>query len=204
MTLGASAVREEQTALTRELLGAFGAVQLGRGTTLSGEVARTRASLAPNGQLAADSALTALTTPGSASRVELRNTSARLSFTASGVTTSATFANPTAPTSAGRIELSGHATLQLTSSTRLLMLALRTADNITGGRRDGALLSLEQQLWRRIRLELGVSGRDARHAARYRRRGAGADARRGQALSAAHAVECGPPERGALPLHPRR
>jgi uncharacterized repeat protein (TIGR01451 family) len=161
LTLGASAVREEQLATHRDLVGVFGALQLGSRTTLSVEGAR---SLRPSGATLLSAANTNAGTSmrdsaggtGDAARVELRHSSARLSFTASGVTTSANFVNPTAPTPAGRTELSGNAALQLTSSTRLLAQALRTEDNITGGRRDGALLSLEQQLWRRIRLELGV------------------------------------------------
>jgi uncharacterized repeat protein (TIGR01451 family) len=137
--VGATYARDEGPT-SESLVGVNSTLSLAPGTTLLTEFARTDRD-----------AIGA----GDAKRVELRHTGARFEGRAFAVSSDATFSNSSSTFAGGRTELGGRFSAQLADGLRLIGEALRTEANVTGGRRDGALVAVEKQLSPSLRGELG-------------------------------------------------
>ena len=139
--LGGFAVRDENPLDRQTLFGASATAILGASTTLLGEIARTE-----TGERALQ---------GDAWRVELRHQSARLEGRVFAVQGDTAFANRSSTFVGGRTEFGARWSAKLRANLRLIAEALHTEDTRTDGRRDGALLSIEQRLSKRLVGELG-------------------------------------------------
>ena len=141
LELGGFAVRDDNPLDAQTLLGASVTAVLGASTTVVGEVARTETG-EQNVQ-------------GDAWRVELRHQSAGMEGRVFAMQSDSAFANRSSTFMGGRVELGARWNAQLRANTRLLAEALHTADTRTDGRRDGALLAIEQRLLPGLVGELG-------------------------------------------------
>jgi uncharacterized repeat protein (TIGR01451 family) len=92
---------------------------------------------------------------GRAGRFELRHGQEGFEARIYGARAGTGFANRSATFGSGRQELGARATLAMTKELRLLAEALETEDLRTGGKRDGALVTLERNFGSAIRAELG-------------------------------------------------
>lgn len=141
LELGGFAVRDENPLDKQTLFGASATALLGASTTLLGEVARTETG--------------AFALHGDAWRVELRHQSARVEGRVFAVQGDSTFANRSSTFVGGRTELGARWSAKVRTNLRLVAEALHTEDMRTDGQRDGALLSLEQRLSKRLVGEIG-------------------------------------------------
>jgi uncharacterized repeat protein (TIGR01451 family) len=141
LELGGFAVRDDNPLEAQTLLGATATAVLGASTTVVGEVARTETGEQD--------------VQGDAWRIELRHQSARLEGRVFAMQSDSAFANRSSTFMGGRVELGARWNAQLRANTRLLAEALHTADTRTEGRRDGALLAIEQRLLPGLVGELG-------------------------------------------------
>jgi hypothetical protein len=140
LELGGTVVRDAAPGNARSLLGLTATVQLAEGTFLLAEAAQTDGdSLAR----------------GAASRLELRHRSTRVEARVFAGRSDSAFANLSSTFQGGRTELGGRGTYTLDPRTRVMAEALRTADNVTGGRRDGVMLGVERAFYQRLRVEAG-------------------------------------------------
>jgi hypothetical protein len=137
--VGGTFAREENPLDKHRLFGANSTLRLGAGTYVLGEFAQSDDSLGR----------------GQAGRLELRHHSGRLDARLFGMRSDAAFANPSSTFGAGRGEYGLRAALRLDRHTRILGEALRTEDVVVGGRRDGALLSIERRFGDRVLAEVG-------------------------------------------------
>jgi hypothetical protein len=140
MEVGASFANDETDAARNRLFGLNTTLRLGSGTFLLGEAARTDDG---TGQT------------GDAQRFELRHNSTRFEARLFGSRSDSSFANRSSTFLGGRAELGARWSATLNARTRLLGEALRTEDNVAGGRRDGVLLGVERRLSPKLRAELG-------------------------------------------------
>ncbi|MBI3791688.1 MAG: DUF11 domain-containing protein [Gemmatimonadetes bacterium] len=92
---------------------------------------------------------------GRAGRFELRHASDGIEARLYGTRAGLGFANRSATFGNGRQELGFHATVAMAAQMRLLAEAIETEDLRTGGKRDGALVSLERNFGSAVRAELG-------------------------------------------------
>jgi len=137
--LGGTAVREENPLDRRTLVGVNSTVRFGAGTYLLGEFAQSDDSLGR----------------GDAGRLELRHHSRLFDARLFGTRSDAAFFNPSSTFGPGRGEYGLRAAFTLDRHTRILGEALRTENITLGGRRDGALLTLERRFGDRIVAEVG-------------------------------------------------
>ncbi len=93
---------------------------------------------------------------GRAGRFELRHAQDGFEARVYGTRAGIGFANRSATFGTGRQELGARATLAMTKELRLLAEAIETEDLRTGGKRDGALVTLERSFGTMIRAELGL------------------------------------------------
>jgi uncharacterized repeat protein (TIGR01451 family) len=97
---------------------------------------------------------------GDASRAELRHASAGMEWRLYAMRTDAGFQNRSSALGIGRQELGGRVAASIGGGRRLLAEALQTEDLLTGGRRRGASIGLEQKVNRWLRLEGGYRRAD--------------------------------------------
>jgi hypothetical protein len=140
LELGGTMVRDANPTNERSLLGLTATIKLSEGTFLLAEAAQTDG----------DSLV-----KGSATRFELRHRSKRVEARLFAGQSDSGFTNLSSTFQGGRSELGGRGTFTLNTRTRVLGEALRTEDNITGGRRDGVLLGVERAFYERLRVEAG-------------------------------------------------
>jgi hypothetical protein len=140
LELGGTLVQDANPEDARALVGLTATFQLASGTFLLAEAAQT----------SGDSLVSSL-----ASRFELRHRSDRLDGRLFAAQSDSGFNNLSSTFQGGRTELGGRGTFTWNSKTRMLGEALRTEDNITGGRRTGLLLGVERAFYERLRLEVG-------------------------------------------------
>ena len=134
-------------------------VRLGAYTTLVGEAARTSGSINTNGiNQSGWQHLSRLSgeIDGSAARIELRTQSPRIIARAFFAAADVGFNNPSSMLAGGRREAGGRTQIALTDRMRLVGEALRSEDQLTDGRRSGAMLSVEATLARVLSLQVGV------------------------------------------------
>ena len=136
-----------------------GIVKLGSRTTLVAEGAQTIGTV--NTTTFNQSGLFSLanehgSVDGTAARLELRHESRRLGARFFAGTSSPTFNNPASTLTGGRSEFSGHATLKVAKSMRLVGEAIRSEDKLTDGHREGAFLSLQTRLTKALGFEFGI------------------------------------------------
>lgn len=92
---------------------------------------------------------------GGASRLELRHRSTRVEGARLRRSLRLGLRQPLLHLPGGCTELGGRGTYTLDPRTRVMAEALRTADNVTGGRRDGVMLGVERAFYQRLRVEAG-------------------------------------------------
>jgi uncharacterized repeat protein (TIGR01451 family) len=147
LELGAFGVKDENPLDRQTLLGANLTLALGAQTTLFGEGAQT--------ETGTSAAL------GRAWRAELRHQSSRAELRVFAVRGDSLFANQSSTFAGGRDEYGARFSTLLGSATRFSGEALRTQDARTLGRRDGAMVSIEQRLLRGLTIEGGYRWTDA-------------------------------------------
>ncbi len=160
LELGGFAVRDENPLDQQTLFGASATAILGSSTTVLGEVARTETGVRD--------------LQGDAWRVELRHQSTRLEGRVFAMQGDTAFANRSSTFVGGRTEFGARWSARLRADTRLIAEALHTEDTRTDGRRDGALLSIEHRLSKRLVGELGYRWADENGASVAPVLGAGA------------------------------
>jgi uncharacterized repeat protein (TIGR01451 family) len=139
--LGTFAVRDDNPLDEQQLLGGSTVITLGDSTTLVGEYART------------ETAVNTLT--GSAWRIDLQHQSSRFTGRLFAVQGDSAFHNRSSVFLNGRNEYGARSSITLGSRTRVFGEGMRTEDTRTAGRRDGAMVSLEQRLSHALALEVG-------------------------------------------------
>ncbi|MGQ0646599.1 MAG: DUF7507 domain-containing protein [Gemmatimonadaceae bacterium] len=138
--LGGTYAQDENPLQKARIGGINATARLGTQTYVSGELARTD----DDGS------------NGNAWRIELRHQSAKVDGRLFAARSDSSFANQSSTFSGGRTEMGGRFSAGLGTKTRLIGEALRTENNTSfEGRRDGALLAVEAQLNRVLRVELG-------------------------------------------------
>ncbi|NNF04939.1 MAG: hypothetical protein HKN17_10795, partial [Rhodothermales bacterium] len=145
LNVGATYVRDENPSSKFELMGANASVDLGAGTFLSGEYARTESA----GALSGD-----------AFRLELRSSPKDIETRLFYLDTDESFMNPSARAFRGRREAGIRTHAALGPKTRLMGEAIWTEDLVRNGIRKGAHVSLEHALKTWLRAELGLRASD--------------------------------------------
>ena len=143
------------------MLGINAIAQLATKTFLIAEVARTRrdtlsAALPGANQSTPLSGVAQGERTGDAKRLELRHTSGDLEARLYAARADVNFDNPSASLNRGRQEIGGKLAYRIDEKTRVTGELLRTEDIAVGGKRDGALLTVERTLANGIRIEAGV------------------------------------------------
>ena len=139
--VGAVAVEDRNPQDPARLVGANATVRIAEKTFVTGEVAHSdKASLGS----------------GAARRVELRHDDKTVQASAFVARTDAAFDNPGAYLSRGRAEAGAKVSYRLNEATLVRGEGLRTEDVVTGGRREGAFVSVERSLGEHLRGEIGV------------------------------------------------
>ena len=138
LQVDAIAVEDRNPQDRRQLHGLNATVKVAEGTYLVAEVARSEAQSIGRGD---------------GRRIELRHESVDLQAQAYVADTDATFDNPGAWLAGGRAESGARATWRLNDRTLLRGEALRTEDELNGGRRTGAFASIERTVARDVRVE---------------------------------------------------
>lgn len=141
LTLGASLADDRNPRDAYRLAGVRARWQPDAATTVAAEVADSRRESLGSGR---------------AARVELDHQAGPLSVKASAGRAGADFDNPAAPLGRGREEARLSAAYVVDPETRLTAEAIHSSDLASGGRRDGARLSLERDLGDGLRLETGL------------------------------------------------
>lgn len=141
LTVGASLADDRNPQAPYRLAGTRARWQLGERTTLAAEVAQSDGAALGRGR---------------AGRVELKHADGPLVAQVAAGRAEAAFDNPASPLSRGREEISARAAYAIDAQTRLAAEVLSSADTATGGRRDGATLSVERDLGQGLRGEAGL------------------------------------------------
>jgi hypothetical protein len=103
---------------------------------------------------------------GVAERVELKHTGEKVDASLYLGRASANFDNSSSNLSQGRIEGGGKLSYKLDEKTRVIGEAVHTEDTVSGGKRDGLMVSTERSFENGLRLELGLRhARDSQAAA---------------------------------------
>ena len=93
---------------------------------------------------------------GRAARVEFKHQDANIDANLYAGKAEAGFDNQSSSLSAGRIEIGGKLAYKIDDKTRIKGELLRTEDVVTGGKRDGLLVSAEHAFENGLRAELGI------------------------------------------------
>jgi hypothetical protein len=144
--VGGIYVKDQNPLLPFTLGGANLAVKVGESTFVIGEAARTENGLDDE--------------KGNAGRIEVKHEGTNLKADAYVAKTDANFNNPGSYLSQGRGESGGKLDYQLTEKAKIHAEALRTEDETTHARLEGATLSIHYQIAKRLSVEVGM-----RHAA---------------------------------------
>ncbi len=138
--IGGTYAQDENPLQKTRIAGVNASARLTPGTVVMGEYAQSK----DGGQT------------GDAYRVELRHQSARTEGRLFAIRSDSAFSNQSSTFFGGRTEVGGRFTQTLDEKTRLIGDALHTANNTANaGKRDGALLSVERDLNKAWRAELG-------------------------------------------------
>ncbi len=141
ITLGATALRDEDLANRQALEGLNLTARLGEKTVVTGEVARSSTDLQGK---------------GAGQRFELRHEDQAFQARAWGSHTDAAFYNINSPQSAGQSEYGAKAGYTVDAQNRVVGEALKTANSVTGAAQTGMELKLEHSLQGNMKLEVGV------------------------------------------------
>jgi len=139
--VGANYVQDDNPLARYQLGGANATLRLSPNTFALAEIAQSDDALLGTGE---------------AHRIEVRHDDARITARAYYGQTQDTFRNPSSYLSPGRLEAGARVAARIAPRTVLKAEALRTEDEINGGRRDGALAEIEHTLGNSVRLELGT------------------------------------------------
>ncbi|MEO7962459.1 MAG: hypothetical protein ABIT38_00960 [Gemmatimonadaceae bacterium] len=138
--IGGTYAQDENPLLKTRIAGVNASARLAPGTIVMGELAQSDQG----------------GTTGEAYRVELRHQSSRTEGRLFAVRSDSAFLNQSSTFFGGRTEVGGRFTTAINDKTRLVGEALHTANNTTlAGKRDGGLISVERQLDKSWRAELG-------------------------------------------------
>jgi hypothetical protein len=155
ITLGVSAVKDDNPSSPYRLYGANALVKLGQNTELIAEVAR---SSGESGALA----LPAPGTPaidGNAARLELRHSSDRARLRAFGLKTDEGFSNSSSGTTGGRTELGASGAYKITENLAINAEVLKSDDSLKDTESRSASVSLDWTLKLTDKLTLGIGAR---------------------------------------------
>lgn len=141
LSVGASLVDDRNPQAPYRLAGGRARWQLAEHTTLAAEVAQSEGAVLGHGR---------------AGRVELKHAEGPLTAQLAVGRAEAAFDNPASPLSRGREEIAGRAAYAVDADTRLAAEVLHSADTTSGGRREGAKLTVERDLGHGLRGELGL------------------------------------------------
>jgi uncharacterized repeat protein (TIGR01451 family) len=141
VTLGASAMQDNDPINNQSLNGVNMTVKLAEKTVATAEVARSQTDLLGS---------------GSGQRLEIRHEDGQLQARVWGVRTDAAFYNPSSVQSAGQSEYGAKAGYVLDEKNRLVAEALKTSNSVTGAEQSGVELKLEHSLGGNVKLEVGV------------------------------------------------
>lgn len=139
--IGGSMVEDRNPQDPYRLRSAHTTIRLAEKTTLIAEVARSERDSIGQGE---------------GRRVELKHADGDLEVKAYAARTDTTFDNPSASLSKGRGEAGVKASYKLDARTRLDGELLHTEDLATGGKRDGAQVSVEHSFDNNMRLQVGL------------------------------------------------
>ena len=141
VTLGASAIQDDDPLNNQKLTGVNMTVRLGEKTVATAEVARSSTDLQGS---------------GTGQRVEIRHEDRQLQARVWGVRTDANFYNPSSIQSAGQSQYGAKAGYVIDEKNRVVAEALKTANSVTGADQTGVELKLEHSLGGNVKVEVGV------------------------------------------------
>ena len=137
---GASYVEDRNPQAPFRLGGVNSTIKLAEKTFLVGELVRSET----------------LVTSGAARRVELRHEDSNFNLRLSAGQAGIGFENPVSQLSKGRTEATARGTYKLNARTTLAAEAIHTADAVTGGQRQGVLLTAQHALDGGVKIEAGL------------------------------------------------
>jgi uncharacterized repeat protein (TIGR01451 family) len=159
LEIGGSWDEDRNPAAPYRLASLSAIARLGNRTSLVAEAARTTGTVnttTVNAAGSANLAQLAGEVEGNAARVELRHESRKLQARVFAGSSEPGFNNPAASLNGGRTEAGARGALHVSDALHLVGEAIHSEDRLTGGERDGALLTLESNLSRLLKLEFGV------------------------------------------------
>ena len=161
ITVGVASAKDENPVAPYQVQGANLSIKLGKNTEVVAEAARTSSVVnSPasgfNTNVSSSFAGKSGEVDGSAARVEIRHADSDLRARAYGLRSSADFNNPSSGITGGKTELGASGAYKISESITVTGEALRSKDDVSGGRNDQASLGLDLKVSDRLTIGGGV------------------------------------------------